>query len=173
MTRSSESSLTAESLRSILHYDPETGVFTWVSNVSFNPLAGKKAGTDDWRGYISIRVAKVKHKAHRLAWLYMTGSWPKCVIDHINSDTLDNRWVNLREASFSQNQANRRISKNNSSGFKGVYLRVEAGRSPRWCAVITFCGKKIRVGQFSTKEEAAAAYARAALKYFGEYARAA
>lgn len=89
------------------------------------------------------------------------------VVDHINGDPLDNRRANLRNCHPAQNAFNRRIHKNNSSGAKGVY-GTPAGT---WRAAINVGGKKINLGSFGTKSEAAAAYAKAATKYHGEFAR--
>jgi len=98
----------------------------------------------------------------------MTGAWPKHQIDHHNLDKADNRWRNLREATRSQNQANRRAHSNSRSGIKGVYLE---GRSGRWRAQVQHKGRTHNLGRFDTAEEARAAYATAAAATFGEYAR--
>lgn len=88
--------------------------------------------------------------------------------DHINGNTLDNRRCNLRYATPSQNQANRRKQRNNTSGYKGV---TWIKRTQEWRAQIMLNRKRHHLGYFETKEEAAQAYAQAAKKMFGKYAR--
>lgn len=98
----------------------------------------------------------------------MTGSWPKGVIDHINGDPSDNRFSNLREATQSQNCANARKSKNNTSGVKGVHWdRV----NKKWRATIMHKRRQITIGRFDTIKQAAAAYEAKAAALFGEFAR--
>ena len=157
--------LTVDSLRELLHYDPSTGDFTWrvrIANVAAGTIAGKLLPT----GYRVIRVRGRAYYAHRLAWLFMTGQWPRQQIDHINNTTGDNRWLNLREATQAQNNANRRVR--TSSGFKGVY---RAGK--RFSAFATYNGKSTYLGTFSTAAEASAAYLAKAREIHGEFARAA
>jgi hypothetical protein len=88
-------------------------------------------------------------------------------VDHINNDGLDNRRANIRVCSQSENMRNRRVNKNNESGFKGVTFHK---RLKRWQAQIQFDSKNVFLGLFSTPEEAHEAYVTAAVKYFGEYA---
>lgn len=122
-------------------------------------------------GYISIFIDGMGHSAHRLAHLYMTGEWPIDVIDHINRVTGDNRWENLRSATRSQNLGNRRLNVNSRGGLKGV-TPLGSGRNAKWYqSRIQVGGKRIRIGIFTTPEEAHAAYVDAAKKYFGEFAR--
>ena len=102
-----------------------------------------------------------------VAWLYMTGRWCRPEIDHRDGDATNNRWANLRRASRSQNAAKRGRPRNNSSGFKGVSL-CESGK---WRAKIRKGGRCLYLGRFATPQEAHAAYAAAARKLFGEFAR--
>ena len=111
--------LTVERLRQLLDYNPGTGAFIWVCPTSHRVFVGSLAGTPHNKGYRKICVDGVRYFAHRLAWLYMTGEMPKEQIDHINRDTTDDRFINLRQASSSQNQRNREKQANNTSGFKG------------------------------------------------------
>ena len=89
--------LTQSELKSLLHYDPETGLFTWIAPLSNRVQVGDVCSTVAPIGYILIGVRGQKLYAHRLAWLYMTGEWPENQIDHINCVKTDNRWANLRE----------------------------------------------------------------------------
>lgn len=104
---------------------------------------------------------------HRAIFLMAHGYLP-AYIDHINSDPLDNRIENLRAATQSQNMANSRMSKANSSGRKGVTWRSGTGK---WVAQIMVGGKHISLGSFHTLDEAAEAYAKGSVRFFGEFAR--
>jgi hypothetical protein len=130
--------------------------------------AGREAGTRlDERGYIQIHVIGKLYLAHRLAWLHTTGEWPKAEIDHKDRKPGNNRISNLREASHSQNHANRgRVP--NSSGVRGVSW---CKRDRNWLAQIKLGGKAYRLGQFATIAEARAVYVAAKQKHFGEFAR--
>src|SRR5882672_2364605 len=111
--------ITAAYLRTILHYDPKTGIFRWRVRMSPARGAGEIAGAKSGN-YIRIGIKRRWYQAHRLAWLYVHGKWPLYWLDHANGDKLDNRLENLREATHSQNQMNSRRAKHNTSGFKGV-----------------------------------------------------
>ncbi len=161
--------LTAEQLREILHYDPDTGLFVWAQSRGKKTAKGKAAGSIDNYGYVVIRFDGSLWKGHRLAWLYMTGEWPKVVVDHENLIRADNRWTNLRDATKGLNAANSKLAANNKAGFKGVSKHKKV---PMWVAQITVNQKKIYLGLFRTPEEAHAVYMAAARKYFGEFANA-
>lgn len=158
--------LTAERLRSLLDYDPATGVFLWRVRRGPSALAGSIAGHIIAGGYRLIGVDGTEYYAHRLAWLYVHGAWPTGHIDHQNVTPGDDRISNLREATRSQNLANRPAQSNNTSGLKGVSFHKGAGR---WRATI----QHKYLGLFDTAEEAHAAYRAAASRVFGEFARAA
>lgn len=166
--------LTVERLRELLHYDPETGTVVWIAAASKYrsvPLGGSAVGTfRDKDGYAIIKVGGVSRRAHRVIWALMTGKWPEGQIDHINRVTDDNRWCNLREATISQNGANKKCQ--NSSGLKGVSLeRRNNNKNTYWRASITKDQKSIKLGYFPTKEAAHAAYVEAATRLHGEFAR--
>lgn len=112
--------ITQEQLKLILNYDPETGEFNWLVKPRNRASIGGVAGHLRKNGYREISIKGKKYYAHRLAWLYMTGSWPKEHIDHINGNPSDNRFCNLREATRSQNMHNQGVCSNNTSGYKGV-----------------------------------------------------
>lgn len=167
--RASESDvLTAKRLREVVSYDPETGHFTWLVSRPRARIGGRAGGLGPGcGGYWCITIDRRRYVAHRLAWLYMTGAWPRTeMIDHINRDRSDNRFANLREATRGQNQVNSGKPSNNSSGFKGVRRRYG-----RWFAQIKKSGKHYHLGYFSTPEEAHRAYCTAAIKLHGEFAR--
>lgn len=168
MTTSRILALTHVRLQELLHYDPETGVFTWRVDRTGKAKAGTVAGSLNTRGYVNIYIDGVPHRAHRLAWFYMQGRWPNPGVDHENTVKSDNRWLNLREATQKDNNGNSNIRKDNKSGFKGVCFHKASGK---YTATITLNRKPTHLGCFTSKEEAAAAYATAAREHFGEFAR--
>lgn len=91
------STLTHARLRELLHYDPRGGVFTRLVAVPRCPV-GSIAGRVNRDGYLTVKIDNRNHLCHRLAWLYMTGEWPKKFITHLNQDRSDNRFENLGEA---------------------------------------------------------------------------
>lgn len=157
--------LTAERVRELLDYEPETGAFTWRANRS-NVKAGSRAGCARADGYRGIRIDGRRYHEHRLAFLWMTGEWPAADVDHINGATGDNRWYNLRAASRSQNMVNSRMRRNNSSGTRGVAWHAAARK---WVANISVDGRTKYLGIYETKEAAAAAYARAMVARHAEF----
>jgi hypothetical protein len=149
--------LTAERLRKVLAYNPETGAFQWNSTGSGRSA---KPGCLDADGYWRIGIDYRMYKAHRLAWLYMNGEWPTAEIDHINCDKLDNRIANLRLCVGgivnAQNQAG--PTRRNKSGRPGLFWFAKTNR---WRVQITCNKKQIHLGYFKDIEEAAAVYAKA------------
>ena len=163
-------SITAERLRELVHYDPETGLFTQVA-VRKGWKAGRIIGRRMSRcGYIRIGIDMNRYLAHRLAWLYMTGEWPPDQIDHVNGDRADNRWSNLREATSAQNGQNSR-PRNGKFNLKGVAKSLDHWRAKPFSARIKAHGKVHYLGRFATPEEAHAAYVAGAYKYHGQFAR--
>lgn len=152
------SHITADWIKNVLDYDPKTGFFIWKVRFGKRGVPGRKAGTVDFGGYVVITINGKRHKAHRLAWLYMHGYWPAVAVDHINGDRTDNRIANLREADWAENQQNRGVQKNNKSGFFGVSWDAHAGK---WRAGIRFNGRSRNLGGYDSPEEAHAAYLRA------------
>lgn len=158
---------TQERLKTLLHYDPETGVFTWRVRRGGRAVAGSVAGRVDESGYIRIFIDSRSYYAQRLAFLYMTGSFPAIEAEHKNRNTSDNRWGNLREASSSQNNMNKPARSGSKTGLKGVSVT----KSGRFQAEITHGGTKEYLGSFATPEGAANAYDDAARVRHGEFAR--
>ena len=165
--------LTAERVREVLDYDPETGVFRRKTHRCRNHvdvIAGsygqRRNGKTGISSLARIGVDGKLYRAHRIAWLYVYGEWPPMNIDHKDGDPFNNRIANLRLATKRQNSHNRRSM--SACGLKGVSLD---GRRDLWRARIKLDDKQKWLGYFRTKEEAAAAYADAARQYFGEFAR--
>jgi hypothetical protein len=160
-------SLTADELRRIAHYDPQTGQFEWFENVRFRKNAAGNKPRSKPVSYFQVTIRGQRYLAHRLAWLYEYGEFPKGHIDHINGDRHDNRLANLREATHQENLYNRGANKNNSTGYKGVSVN----RLGRYLATITANGKYHYLGLFDDAETAHQAYCAAALRLHGDFAR--
>lgn len=147
--------LTAERLRQVLAYDPQTGAFTWRVTQSNRAKAGKTAGSLHRQdGYIYIRVDGVLRKAHRLAWLHVHGAWPAAGLDHVNGQRAQNAISNLREACQAENMQNLwRPHRDNKTGFIGV---TQSGR--RFFARIKVGPSYFKSDKFDTPQEAHTAY---------------
>ena len=159
--------LTADRLRELLHYDQETGLFTWHPTTS-KKTRGKRGGHPNDIGYLLLGVDSNSYRVHRLAWLYVHGHWPIGDLDHINGNPADNRITNLREATAAQNLANSRKPITNRSGYKGVSWHSGA---KKWQAHIRHNGRRIYLGLFTDPAVAHAAYCQAAQKLKGNFAR--
>lgn len=155
--------LTAERLRELLHYDPETGVFTRRTCPHRPDLEGKVTGRRDARGYFTVKLEMTKYQAHRLAWLYIKGVWPADLIDHINGIKDDNRIVNLREATNHENQQNRRTTAGRGPFSLGTQYREDLRK--KWAARIRVNGHLKSLGYFDTQKEAHQAYLVAKSEY--------
>jgi HNH endonuclease len=157
--------MTPTRLRELFKYDAVTGEFARIVNRQ-RYAAGTIAGWIDAYGYRCIGIDGKSYKAHRLAWLWMTGEFPACEIDHIDGNPLNSRWENLRAADHGQNARNQKLRADNKSGFKGVRANCQ-----KWVARIRVNGKTVVIGSFVTPEAAHAAYAAKASELFGEFAR--
>ena len=153
--------LTQKELKKYLHYDSKTGVFTRIFISSPCVKIGDIAGTMK-RGYITICVENKRHLAHRLAWLYVYGVWPKGNLDHINHNRVDNSISNLRLATPLENNRNQSKSKRNKSGVVGVcWEKVKS----KWGAHIRAEGRNINLGSYVDKFDAICARMSANNKY--------
>lgn len=162
--------ITQARLKEVLNYDPLTGIFAWIKKTCRKVVVGAVAGHVADSGYVFIRIFGRLYRAHRLAYLFMTGEFPLVGIDHENTDKGDNRWLNLRPATKSQNAMNADAPSNNTSGVRGVSWD---SRDQKWHAYIAKDGKRINLGYFTKRETAAMRRRRAEEKLFGEFARAA
>lgn len=165
--RPKASDLTQSRLRSLLRYEPETGVFTWRKGRKFRVRDGAVAGYVTG-GYRRIQVDGEEYLAHRLAWLYMTGAWPSDQVDHINGCRGDNQWRNLREATNVENSRNVGLFASNTSGISGVHY---CKTSRRWIVRIGVHPNRINLGRYKDFFEACCARKSAEYRHFGEFAR--
>lgn len=158
--------ITHEDLLLLLSYDPETGEFTWLVSASPRVRAGGPAGYLRKRdGYIVVRVHGHGYSAHRLAWFYMYGAWPRS-IDHIDRNRANNALKNLREATVSQNAMNTAFRNMNGSGYRGVTWNKGSGK---WQAQSRLNGRNHYLGVFDTAEKASEAYEAFCKKHHGEF----
>lgn len=165
--KSAHNDLSAEFVREVFSYDPETGDLRWKNRLSRRVREGDVAGVLDDQGRRKIGIYNKDYFAHRIIWLFVTGQWPKFEIDHRDLNKSNNRWYNLREATSEQNQRNRPKQKNNTSGYKGVCETYPGSGS--WMAGIKIKGKRRHLGCFPTREEASTAYQIAARLVSGEF----
>lgn len=142
--------LTQERLKELLHYEENTGLFIRKTNVNRHKT-GSISGARQNKGYIQIMIDNKNYLAHRLAWFYIYGEWPKNQIDHINRIKTDNRICNLRDVNNSINQHNNSIRKHNTSGTTGV-MNYKSRNC--WAAQIYVNNKRIYLGIYKTKEDA-------------------
>lgn len=151
--------LSIKRLKEVLYYDEDSGNFTWLKGHA-RASVGMVAGYLLQTGYVFISVDTQRYLAHRLAFFYMSGRWPKDQIDHINHQRNDNAWVNLREATNRDNQRNRTKSPFNTSGVTGVYKHKEI-----WRARIQVDGETKNLGTFREFQDAVIARKKAEQQY--------
>lgn len=153
------SDLSQALLKSMLDYDLVTGVFTWRDLHGFKNK-GKVAGHVNLTGYLRIKILRREYQAHRLAWFYVHGVWPKEFLDHRDGNRLNNAIANLREANAFQNARNAKHA---------GYSRAKGGG---FRAYIYLAGKQIYLGRHDTEQAAREAYLAASIKHFGDFSSA-
>jgi hypothetical protein len=155
--------ITQTELKALLHYDPDTGIF--VRRVgNHGCIAGTTAGTTTLKGYRQICLFYKLYLAHRLAWLYVYGNFPKDQIDHINGAKSDNRICNIRESTSGENLRNQGKKGCNTTGYKGVSVCKK-----RYRAKAIFEKKRYHLGLYKTPEQASKAYQAFAKKHHGAF----
>lgn len=164
--RLTEEEISQTELCRILDYDPGSGVLRFKIGHGKHAQGRTVATKKD--GYLVFRFGGRfgrQLRAHRAIWRMMYGVWPVGSIDHINGDRSDNRLKNLRHVTHRDNIINMKLSKKNTSGYRGV---TREHRSNKWVARIVVHGSGIYLGSFSTAKEASDAFESAAKKHFGE-----
>ncbi len=161
------SGVTANQVRKLFTYDSDEGHLRWAvsrQKINIGDVAGYKNTSD---GYWYVGFDYNEFLAHRVIWLWVTGEWPKSQIDHWDGDRVNNKWINLREATNSLNGRNKTKpqSNNKSTGIRGIDIRRRKYR-----VRINIDGKEIVVGRFLTLEEAKVARIEAERQYFGVFA---
>ena len=161
--------LTAERLRQLFSYDPETGLFTRRVSRGRTKV-GSIAGADRGDGRKQLGIDWHQYLTSRLAWLYMMGSWPPKghEVDHRDLNRSNDSWSNLRLATRSQNEVNKGLRRDNKSGFKGVYFDRKLSK---FVAEVSINGRRVYLGCFNSAELAHQAHCTAAHVHYGEFAR--
>ena len=153
--------ITQTELQTLLSYDPDTGIFR--SNADTKHWhRGQAVGSPHKDGYLTVMLKGKNYLLHRLAFLYMEGEFPRACVDHRNRIRSDNRWENLRSATYTLNNQNTGISRNNTSGVKGVSWHKKSGK---WQAFVSCGSRPVYLGLFSSIEDAAHARAKAEEEY--------
>ena len=164
--------ITQERLKQIIRYDHEAGICYWILPPwNHSEKAGKEAGcpmpsSHNGKSYHAISIDGRKYKRARLAFLYMTGSFPDQCVDHINGDSMDDRWDTLRPASIVENAWNHKGRAKTSD----LPMGVRRSLSGRFVSRIGHMKKQITIGTFDTPDAAANAYREARNRLFGEFA---
>ncbi len=163
-----ESLIKAHDARKYLDYDPATGEMRWKIWPRTGRPSGREILTTNAQGYRVVTLMGRQYRVHRVAWLMMYGKWPSELLDHANGKRTDNRLVNLREANRAENNRNRGMSRNNTTGFKGVTYNKDR---KKWQAKIYRNNKAIHLGRFASAQQAFAAYCKASREHHGEFRR--
>jgi hypothetical protein len=160
--------ISAERLREVLTYCPSTGAWTWrVNPPKKRTFIGKPAGCRDDKGYLIIKIDGKPYRASRLAHLYMTGGWPEKLVDHRDTTRSNDRWDNLRPATYSQNN----INANQPIGRSGLRGAAWSERVQKWKSSIRAQGKRQHLGYFDCPAAAHFSYLVASNIHHREFAR--
>lgn len=147
---------------SLWRYDKNTGKFFWKINVSNKMRIGDEAGSERNTRYLAIRYKGKSYQSHNLAWLITYKVWPKNEIDHKNGNSHDNRIVNLRDITHTENLQNTKNPHANNITSKYLGVSLDHGK---WLARIRIGnGKRVNLGWFNTSKEASKCYFDAKLK---------
>lgn len=164
-TRKKEDDLSLDVARSLLSYDPATGALDWKRPPRRGVAAGP-AGHLNSEGYKIVGYKGHEYMAVHLIWFLQTGEWPEQGVDHENRNRSDDRWDNLRPATYTQNNQNKTIRKDNTTGIHGVGFDARRGKL---YARIVVDGQGIFLGESRDLHVAAAARRAAEIKHFGEF----
>jgi hypothetical protein len=167
MSKKQEYAFSKEDLLQVLDYDKENGCF-YNKKTRGAALNGYTAGCKKANGYVYVGVFRRQILCHRLVWFVEHGVWPLMVLDHIDGDKSNNRILNLRLATYSQNSINRKVMANSKTQLKGVWFNKKKNR---YRACVRCDNKRIYLGSYRTPEEAHAAYVAKAAELHQEFMR--
>lgn len=154
--------ITLSRVKEVLFFEPQTGRFFWIKPTARNVKIGSMAGRKLKDGYRIVCIDRLRIFEHRLVWLFLYGTFPNDEVDHINHIRDDNKPSNLRLVSRLENNQNKSIGKNNSSGFVGICWN-KVGKN--WMASISINSKRIHLGYFKNIEDAVNAREIASAQY--------
>lgn len=155
-----------ERLHELFRLDPERGLLIRKISVSSRAQSGEIAGSlHKASGYRFVNVDSVKYREHVLIWYMLYGEWLPRQIDHEDRDRGNNRPLNLRRATESQQRQNMAIRCDNTTGARGVHFQAGA-----FVARVQINGEERYLGRFKRFEDAAFATRQARLQYYGEFA---
>ena len=161
--------ITHARVRQVFDYNPSTGYVIWKIKPKHRAgiiEVGDRAGYSHWKGYRWITLDNKGYAEHRLIWFWVTGKWPPNQIDHKDGNKANNKWDNLRLATNGQNQANTRLRKTNTTGYKGVTYNK---KQKVYIAQVCINGKVTYLGSFTTPEEAYAKRCQVTQELHGEF----
>lgn len=158
--------LTRERLKQLLSYDPDTGEFIRLTRPTNSAKIGERFGcvqrSNKFPDYYRGKIESKGYLLHRLAFLYMTGSFPEKIVDHVDGNGLNNAWSNLREVDDTGSARNRKVRNTNKSGCSGVYFNTF---KQKWVADICEKSKKVYLGEFVDLDDAIRARKEAETTY--------
>jgi hypothetical protein len=158
--------ITQDEVKQLFEYNLDTGVFLWRVSRKGSKGKGKEAGTVAQNGYRDVCIDGKKYGLHRLAFMYVTGDLPRCV-DHINGIKSDNRWINLRSATYNQNGYNY-AGTGSKTGFKNVYYDPRGQK--KYFVALVVNGVRKSFGYYQTPEEASEIATKQRVVHHQEYA---
>lgn len=147
--------LLQDELHTLFDYCPETGLLTRKMCTANRHTIGELVGTSGSRGYLQATIHSRKYPVHRIIWCWLYGAWPKHDVDHINRVRNDNRKINLREVTRSENNHNGGANRRNTSGHRGASWDKS---KQLWVSHIRAYGVSYFLGRHKTAELASAAY---------------
>ena len=156
--------ITQEYVRQVFNY--KDGDLFWNIKPNTRVRIGDKAGSQDAKGYLYLSLDRKKYPVHHIVFLYFNGYLPK-MIDHIDNIKNNNKIENLREATYSQNNRNVLLRKDNKSGIKNVFFEKW---TKKWKVMLRIDGKRKCFGRYSDVDLAELVAIEARNKYHGEYA---
>lgn len=157
--------LTQERVKELFDYNQITGHLVWKVNKGAIK-AGSNAGYEAKDRYYQVGIDRKLYRNHRVIYLFVYGYFP-ARIDHLDGDGLNNRIGNLRPCTSSQNNCNARLSKDNTSGVKGVSWY---SRTKKWRASVSHKMKRYELGYFDEILSAEEAVKTARKNLHGEFA---